>query len=76
MRQIRWGGVHEIGFLVNNAGYRSLEDLSMEEIKAQYETNVFGLIRFVLPTMRGQGFGIIVNLNSGAGIIGYPWSLA
>ena len=44
----------------------------MEQIKAQYETNVFGLIRFALPTMRRQGFGIIVNLSSGASIIGYP----
>jgi NAD(P)-dependent dehydrogenase (short-subunit alcohol dehydrogenase family) len=71
-----------IDVLVNNAGYAlsgALEDLSMEEIKAQYETNVFGLIRVtnsVLPTMRRQGSGIIVNLSSGAGVIGYPGSSA
>ena len=47
-----------IDILVNNAGYGlggALEDLSMEEIKSQYETNLFGLIRvtqLVLPTMR------------------------
>jgi NADP-dependent 3-hydroxy acid dehydrogenase YdfG len=46
-----------IDILVNNAGYRlvgALEDLSMEEIKSRYETNLFGLIRViqaVLPTM-------------------------
>ncbi|MGA7369803.1 MAG: SDR family oxidoreductase [Nitrososphaeraceae archaeon] len=71
-----------IDVLVNNAGYAltgALEDLSMDEIKAQYETNLFGLIRVtnsVLLTMRRQGFGIIVNLSSGAGIIGYPGSSA
>src|SRR5918995_7479296 len=49
-----------IDVLVNNAGYGlngAFEDLSMDEIKAQYETNVFGLIRTtqaVLPIMRRQ----------------------
>jgi NAD(P)-dependent dehydrogenase (short-subunit alcohol dehydrogenase family) len=67
-----------IDVLVNNAGYAlggALEDLSMEEIKHQYETNVFGLIRVtqaVLPIMRKQQSGIIVNLSSGAGLFGYP----
>jgi len=67
-----------IDVLVNNAGYSlggALEDLSMEEIKSQYETNLFGLIRViqaVLPTMRKQRSGRILNLSSGAGIFGYP----
>jgi NAD(P)-dependent dehydrogenase (short-subunit alcohol dehydrogenase family) len=67
-----------IDVLVNNAGYGlggALEDLSMEEIKFQYETNLFGLIRVtqaVLPTMRKQRYGRILNLSSGAGIFGYP----
>ena len=69
-----------IDVLVNNAGYGlmgSLEDLSMSEIKAQYETNVFGLIRAtqaVLPTMREQKSGIIVNISSIGGKMAMPLS--
>jgi NAD(P)-dependent dehydrogenase (short-subunit alcohol dehydrogenase family) len=68
----------QIDVLVNNAGYGlngAFEDLAMDEIKAQYETNVFGLIRTtqaVLPIMRGQKSGIIVNISSGAGRFGFP----
>src|ERR1041385_9378079 len=71
-----------IDVLVNNAGYGlngAFEDLAMDEIKAQYETNVFGLIRTtqsVLPIMRGQKSGIIVNISSGAGRFGFPGSSA
>jgi NAD(P)-dependent dehydrogenase (short-subunit alcohol dehydrogenase family) len=67
-----------IDVLVNNAGYRlggSFEDSLMDEIKAQYETNVFGLMRVtqaVLPAMRKQESGTIVNISSGAGRAGYP----
>jgi NAD(P)-dependent dehydrogenase (short-subunit alcohol dehydrogenase family) len=67
-----------IDVLVNNAGYGlngAFEDLGMDEIKAQYETNVFGLIRTtqaVLPIMRRQKSGIIINISSGAGRFGFP----
>jgi NAD(P)-dependent dehydrogenase (short-subunit alcohol dehydrogenase family) len=68
----------KIDILVNNAGYGlngAFEDLAMDEIKAQYETNVFGLIRTtqtVLPIMRRQKSGTIVNISSGAGRFGFP----
>lgn len=67
-----------IDMLVNNAGYGltgAFEDIAIDEIKAQYETNFFGLIRVtqaVLPTMRKQGSGRIINISSGAGRFGYP----
>ncbi len=70
--------VCKIDVLVNNAGYGlngAFEDLAMEEIKAQYETNLFGVIRVtqaVLPIMRKQKSGIIINTSSGAGRFGYP----
>jgi len=67
-----------IDILVNNAGYAlsgAFEDISIDEIKKQYETNVYGLMRTtqaVLPIMRRQRSGIIVNISSGAGRFGYP----
>lgn len=72
----------KIDILVNNAGYGltgAFEDLSMDEIKAQFETNVYGLIRTtqaVLPIMRKQKSGVIVNVSSGAGRFGFPMGSA
>ena len=68
----------KIDILVNNAGYGlfgAFEDFSMDEIKNQFETNVFGVIRLireVLPTMRQQKSGIIVNISSISGLAGFP----
>jgi NADP-dependent 3-hydroxy acid dehydrogenase YdfG len=65
-----------IDVLVNNAGYSlngAFEDVAMEELKAQYETNLFGVTRVtqaVLPLMRKQKSGIIVNISSGTVTIG------
>jgi NAD(P)-dependent dehydrogenase (short-subunit alcohol dehydrogenase family) len=67
-----------IDVLVNNAGYGvfgAFEDLTMEEIKAQFETNLFDVIRVtqaVLPVMRKQESGMIVNVSSAAGRFGFP----
>src|SRR5215212_470457 len=68
-----------IDVLVNNAGYGlfgPFEDISIEEIKAQFETNFFGVIRVtqqVLPVMRNQSIGgTIVNVSSVGGRIGVP----
>jgi NAD(P)-dependent dehydrogenase (short-subunit alcohol dehydrogenase family) len=69
---------NRIDILVNNAGYGlfgALEDLPMEEIKRQYETNVFGVIRvsqIVLLIMRSQRDGIIINISSISGLAGIP----
>ena len=65
-----------VDVLVNNAGYSmfgSLEELSFEEIKGQFETNFFGVLRTckeVIPTMRKQGNGTIINIGSLGGRVG------
>jgi NAD(P)-dependent dehydrogenase (short-subunit alcohol dehydrogenase family) len=62
-----------IDVLVNNAGYGSygsIEDVPMDEARAQIEVNVFGLARLtqlVLPHMRAQGGGTIINISSMGG---------
>ncbi len=73
---------NKIDILVNNAGYGlsgAFEDLLINEIKVQFDTNYFGLIRAtqaVLPIMRDQSAGIIVNISSGLGRFGIATSSA
>jgi short-subunit dehydrogenase len=67
-----------VGILINNAGYSqngAIESVPMDEVRRQFETNVFGLIRMcqlVLPGMRDQGWGKIVNLSSMGGRLTFP----
>ena len=67
-----------VGVLVNNAGYSqsgAVESVPMDRLRLQFETNVFGLVRMcqlVLPGMRAQGWGKIVNLSSMGGRLTFP----
>ena len=71
-----------IDVLVNNAGWGlwgCVEDVSVDEFKAQFDTNFFSIIRLIQevgPAMRKQGSGKIVNISSVAGRIGFPASPA
>src|SRR5436190_275613 len=68
-----------IQLLVNNAGYSfmgALEETSIEEARQQFETNLFGVLRVtnsVLPGMRRQGLGRIVNISSVLGFLPAPY---
>jgi NADP-dependent 3-hydroxy acid dehydrogenase YdfG len=67
-----------VGVLINNAGYSqsgAVESVPMEQARAQFETNVFGLMRMcqlVLPGMRAQGWGKVVNISSMGGRLTFP----
>ena len=67
-----------VGVLVNNAGYSqsgAVEEVPMDAVRAQFETNVFGLVRLTqlaLPGMRRQGWGKVINLSSMGGKLVFP----
>ncbi len=67
-----------VGVLVNNAGYSqsgAVETVPVDEARRQFETNVFGLLRMcqlVLPGMRAQRWGKIVNISSMGGRLAFP----
>jgi NAD(P)-dependent dehydrogenase (short-subunit alcohol dehydrogenase family) len=67
-----------VGVLINNAGYSqsgAVETIPPDQVRRQFETNVFGLIRMcqlVLPGMRDQHWGRIVNLSSMGGRLTFP----
>jgi NAD(P)-dependent dehydrogenase (short-subunit alcohol dehydrogenase family) len=72
------GNEGAVGALVNNAGYSqsgAVETVPLESVRRQFETNVFGLMRMcqlVLPGMRRQGGGRIVNVSSMGGKLTFP----
>jgi NADP-dependent 3-hydroxy acid dehydrogenase YdfG len=67
-----------VGVLINNAGYSqsgAVESVPIDQIRRQFETNVFGLVRMcqlVLPGMRAQRWGRIVNISSMGGRLTFP----
>jgi NAD(P)-dependent dehydrogenase (short-subunit alcohol dehydrogenase family) len=67
-----------VGALVNNAGYSlsgAVESVTLEDARRQFETNVFGLAhltQLVLPAMRREGWGRIVNISSMGGRLTFP----
>jgi len=67
-----------VGVLINNAGYGlegAFEEVPMTDIRRQFETNVFGLIamtKLVLPAMRRQRWGRVINLSSMGGKLTFP----
>ncbi len=67
-----------VGVLVNNAGYSQsgpVEEVPLDDVRRQFETNVFGLVRMcqlTLPGMRRQGWGKIVNVSSMGGKLVFP----
>jgi NAD(P)-dependent dehydrogenase (short-subunit alcohol dehydrogenase family) len=72
------GAEGAVGVLINNAGYSqsgAVESVPLDRVRHQFETNVFGVIRMcqlVLPGMRSQRWGKIVNVGSMGGRLTFP----
>lgn len=70
--------VGEVDVLINNAGFEvwgPLEEMTVDDLKDQFETNVYGPFRLMLavvPSMRNRGGGVIVNVSSVAGVVAAP----
>lgn len=68
-----------VDVLINNAGYGifgPIENTTIEEAKAQFETNYFGVVRMIraiVPHMKKNGKGLIINISSMGGLIGLPF---
>ncbi len=70
--------IAEVDILINNAGYglvATVEEVTEAQMLAQFDVNLFGLLRVtqaVIPKMRRQGSGVIINISSFLGKIGLP----
>lgn len=70
--------VGDVDILINNAGFEvwgPLEEMKIDNVKDQFETNVYGPFRLMLavvPSMRKRGEGVIVNVSSVAGVVAAP----
>ncbi|WP_232790030.1 oxidoreductase [Bacillus sp. SN10] len=76
--QLSLKGINRVDLLINNAGYANggfVEEISVEEYRKQFETNLFGAIsitQLLLPYMRKQRSGKIINISSISGQVGFP----